>query len=120
MKVAGALAASVLGGAAMAQALPDVTVQGSRAVKAEVDHTDPWILKVSLSYDVSTAGLDLATPAGAKEFEKRVNDAALAVCKELGKQYPNSWPNDEGCAKAATHEAMGKVHKLEAAAAKGK
>jgi hypothetical protein len=35
------------------------------------------------------------------------------------REYPDSTPSDFECAKAATGKAMGKVHALEAAAAKG-
>jgi UrcA family protein len=127
MKVASALVASVVGVAAMAQTTPtvtaqttpEVTVQGSRVVKTTIYGAIP-IVNVALSYGVSADGLDLASRTGALEFEKRVKDAALAACKELGRQYPNATPNDADCAKAATYEAMRKVHELEAAAAKGK
>jgi UrcA family protein len=116
---AGMLASSVLWSAAIAQAPPEVTVTTSRSVAA----TDPHnlgvpIVKVSLTYNVSTEGLDIASHAGAMQLEKRVSDAATAACKELGKQYPHSTPSDQDCAKAATANAMVKVHELEAAAAK--
>jgi len=75
------------------------------------------ILDVSLSYGVSTAGLDLASHVGALELEKRVHDAAMAACKEIGKQYPNATPSEDACAKAAADKAMVRAHELEAAAA---
>jgi len=117
----GALAATLIGATAVAQKTEDVTVQATRipAVKT-VGHTMSGIPinEMSLSYRISTAGLDLASHAGAMGLEKRVQDAAMEVCKELGKKYPNSTPNDAQCAKEAGDKAMVKVHELEAAAAK--
>jgi UrcA family protein len=75
------------------------------------------ILDVSLSYGVSTAGLDLATKSGATALETRVKDAAAAACKEIGQKYPDATPNEAECAKSATAKAMVKVHELVAAAA---
>jgi UrcA family protein len=119
--VAVALAATLIGAAAVAQQAADVTVQGTRIPnKKTVGHkmTGIPIEEISLSYAVSAAGLDLTSHAGAMAFEKRVQDAAMTVCKELGKQYPDSTPNDADCAKAATDKAMVKVRELESAAAK--
>jgi UrcA family protein len=79
---------------------------------------NPPILDVSLSYGVSTAGLNLGTQAGAAELEKRVRDAATAACEELGRKYSDATPSDADCIKAATNEAMVRVRELEAAAAK--
>lgn len=75
--------------------------------------------KITLNYVVSPAGLDLSTSAGASELEKRVNDTAMAVCREIGHQYPGSIPDDEHCAKTAADEAMISAHKMIAAASKG-
>jgi len=61
--------------------------------------------------------LDLASHVGALELEKRVHDAAMAACKEIGKQYPNATPSEDACAKAAADKAMVRAHELEAAAA---
>jgi UrcA family protein len=106
---------------AVAQNLQEVTVQGTRVVNTKtVGRTASGvpIVDVSLSYGVSTAGLDLASHVGAVELEKRVHDAAVAACHEIGKQYPDATPSEEDCAKAATGKAMVRVHELEAAAAK--
>ena len=45
---------------------------------------------------------------------------AAAACKELGRQYPSSTPEDADCAKKATDKAMVKVNELIAASQKGK
>jgi UrcA family protein len=76
------------------------------------------IVDISLSYGVSTAGLDLATASGAKALEQRIRDAADAVCKEIGRQYPHSWPSDKECAQAAADRGMVKARELIQAAEK--
>ena len=117
---AGALAAAVVGAGTFAQSTPEVVVTTHKAVEKTVGRTSTGIpiTDVSLSYTVSTAGLDLGTHRGALDFEKRVSDAARDACQELGRQYPNSTPSDSECARAAADKVMAKVHEVEAAAAK--
>jgi UrcA family protein len=121
IKVAvGVLAVSITG-IVIAQDTGEVTVQASRAVKKTIGTTASGIpiQDISLSYGVSTTGLDLSTSSGAAELQKRVSEAAKAACKELGRQYPGSKPEDDQCTKTATDKAMVKVNEL-VAAAKGK
>jgi len=121
---AGAVAASIVAGAAFAQATtPEVVVTSHKPVEKGAGRTTSGIpiVDVSLSYTVSAAGLDLASHEGAQELEKRVQAAAVDACKELASRYPLETPsawNDTECAKAATNKAMVKVRQLEAAAAK--
>lgn len=80
------MASVLISSICVAQELQEVTVQGKRILNTiTVSHSamNPPILDVSLSYGVSTAGLDLGTQAGAAELEKRVRDAATAACEEL-------------------------------------
>jgi UrcA family protein len=74
------------------------------------------ILKVSLSYGVNIADLDLATQDGPMALEKRVKDAAKAACEELDQKYPPLTSSNEGCAKAAADKAMVKARELVAKA----
>jgi len=123
VKVAiGLLAAVSVAGIAIAQDTGEVTVQASRVVKKTIGTTASGIpiQDVSLSYGVSTAGLDLSSASGADELKKRVVEAAKAACKELGRQYPSSTPEDAACTKAATDKAMTKVNDLIASAKGGK
>ncbi|MGO8974132.1 MAG: UrcA family protein [Steroidobacteraceae bacterium] len=76
------------------------------------------IVDMSVSYGVSTKGLDLASHDGAVELERRINDAAKVACKEIFKQYPEATPPQADCVKAATDKAMARAHELEATAAK--
>ena len=113
-----AAAAALLANILVAQNIEEITVQGTRSLKTEVvdrSHTIP-IVDVSLGYGVSTPRLDLPPPAGVAELDKRVRDAALAACKEIGRQYPDSTPTDEVCAKRAADKAMVKVREAAAAA----
>jgi len=117
----GVSAAAVVSTGAVAQTLGEVTVQATRNVSTKlVGSTSSGIpiKEVSLSYGVSTAGLDLATVAGAEELDKRINDAALAACKEVGRQYPKSTPGDAECTEAAAKKAMVTAHELVHAANK--
>lgn len=123
VKVAvGLLAAVSVNAVVIADEMGEVTVQASRIVKKVIGTTASGIPieDISLSYGVSTGGLDLSTSAGAAGLQKRVSDAATAACKELARQYPNSTTTDAECVKAATDKAMVKANELIAAAKKGK
>ena len=117
---AGALTGLLVSGAAFAQTAPEVVVTTHKIVEKSVGRTSTGIpiIDVSLSYGVNVADLDPATHRGALDLEKRVRDAAMDACKELGNRYPGATPSDAECAKAATDKAMAKVHELEAGAAK--
>jgi UrcA family protein len=116
----GLLALTAVSTMVIAQDMGEVTVQASRVVTKTVGRTASGIpiVDVSLSYGVSTQGLDLSSRAGALELQKRVSDAALAACKELARQYPDSTPRDADCAKEATAKAMVQVNALLDAAGK--
>jgi len=121
--VTGVLASALPVGSTFAQsttATSEVTVQASRATQTTVGTgaNGAPIQNVSLSYGVSTAGLDLSTQTGKAELEKRISNAAMAACKQLGLDFPASEPSDSDCAKAATKKAMAQVRQLETAAAK--
>ncbi len=116
----GVLASAIFAASAIAQTLPEVTVQSSRTVATTIGHTDIGIpiQNVSLSYGVSAKGLDLTTASGRQAFEKRVSDAAMDACKHLAREYPDSTTSDTECAKTATSKAMAQVHAIEDAATK--
>ncbi len=116
---------ALIGAIALAQqpaagSLAEITVSASRMNAKPVVSTVGWprapVNEVTLSYAISAAGLDLTTDAGKADLEKRVRDAAEDVCKEIGRQYPDSTPDDAACAKAAASKAMVRVRKLVAAA----
>ena len=116
----GLLAVTSVSTLVMAQDMGEVTVQASRVVTKTVGRTASGIpiVDVSLSYGVSTQGLDISSHAGYLELQQRVTDAAQAACKELARQYPDSTPKDNYCAKAAAAKAMVQVNALAASAPK--
>jgi len=118
----GVLATVSVTGIVIAQDTGEVTVQASRVVKKTIGTTASGIpiQDISLSYGVSTAGLDLSSSAGAAALQKRVGGAAKAACKELARQYPDSTTTDAECIKTATDKAMVKANELLASAKKGK
>jgi len=119
---AAGVAAAVVGGNALAQTPEnaEVLVESHRTVETSVgkSYTGVPIVDVSMGYTVSSKGLNIGTPAGAREFETRVKDAATAACRELGQRYPDSSTSDTECVKKATDKAIVQAHKLEDAAAK--
>ena len=121
IKVAVALLAGVsVNAVVIADEMGEVTVQAQRVVKKVIGRTSSGIPieDISLSYGVSTTGLDLSSSAGAAQLKKRVTDAANAACKELGRQYPDATTSDAECVKNATDKAMVRVNELLAAAKK--
>ena len=119
-KLATATAAfGLLCGAAIAQQSQEVQVQATRAVNTKLvgrnTHGVP-IVDLSLAYKVSLKDLDLSKSSGVKEAQRRVEAAANEACKEIGRQYPAGTPGESECTKAASAEAMVKVHQLVAAA----
>jgi len=118
-------AASLIGSAALAQGLPEVKVVATRVVSSTISAKTAGrtasgipIKDISLSYSVSSEGLDLATSSGALAFEQRVKGAAEQACKEIGYQHPEATPGDAECARVAADQALAKVHELVAAAVK--
>jgi UrcA family protein len=101
-----------------AEQLQEVTVQGSRMVKAVTGRsptTGAPIESVTLSRPVSYSDLDLSTSKGAHELDSRVAAEAKALCDELDKLFPLT-PPDAACLKKATDGGMGLAKKLIAAA----
>jgi len=112
----------LLCGDLMAQDSSEVRVEATRVVSK--DSSGPRgptgfpMKDLSLTYGVSLAGLNLATYSGATEAEKRVNAAAIAACKEIGRQYPDATPSEDECVKHAAKKAMVEVQQLVADAEK--
>jgi UrcA family protein len=120
-RLAAAVASALISTIVFAQSTQEIAVVGTRALTTkEVGRTPTGvtIVKISLNYGVGVSDLDLASTTGAAELETRINNAAMAACKEITRQYPNAAPGDEDCAKAAAKKAMVKAHELEAAAKK--
>lgn len=112
-----ALVSLACGFAAVATAqeqLTEITVQAKRLLSTQqVGRTSTGIpiINISLSYGVSLKDLDVRSPDGMQVAEKRINDAALSACQEIGHQYPDATPDDRTCAKAAAKKATAELHK---------
>jgi len=61
---------------------------------------------ISLRRQVSYADLDLATQKGDRELEKRISEAATAVCAQLDKIEPSQRPEDTSCVSKTVDRAM--------------
>lgn len=119
----GVAAAVLCGGTAIAQDLQEVTVQATRAFTTKATERTASgvpILDISVSYGVRTSDLNLATHSGATVLEQRVKDAALAACKEISRQYPDTTPSEAECANKAAAKAMTQVKLMVAAAEKAR
>ncbi len=123
LSIGAAVALALTMSSAIAQNTEEVKVQATRLVSAKlVGQTASGvpIRDLSLTYGVSLEGLDLSTNSGATEAAQRVSDAAMAACKEIGRQYPDATPSDAVCAKSASDKAMPKLHQLVTAAEKAR
>ena len=99
--------------------LSEITVQAKRLVSTQVvgrTSSGIPIVNISLSYGVSLKDLDVLSPPGMQAAEKRINDAALSACQEIGRQYPDATPDDKTCAKDAAKKATAQLHKRAQAA----
>jgi UrcA family protein len=117
--VATALALSAGSAAVAAENLGEVSIHATRMITSKVvgrTSSGVPIEEVTLSHQVTSAGLDIASHSGAMEFEKRIADAASSACKELGEKFPNVTQSDAACAKAAAEPALAQARELEAAA----
>lgn len=117
--IAVAAFALVWGAALAAEEIQEVQVQANRIVNTKVVGRSPSgvpITEISVTYRVSLGDLNLATHSGATAAEQRLSDAALAACRQIARQYPDSTPSDRQCAKEASDRAMAKLHELVAAA----
>jgi UrcA family protein len=92
-----------------AQELQDITVTSARVVIVGRSQIGGPEQEVRLSRAVNTADLDLATPAGMAELEKRVEQMSEALCKELDALYPLDESQSRDCTKAAIKQTMADV-----------
>ena len=111
------LAAVSIGGSAVAQQTEEVTVRGPGIQSTEVERSSTGVPVVmfTVSYKVSYEDLDLTTTEGMAELTKRIEDAAMQGCREIGLAYRTAQPSDWLCAKYATKEALAEVQQLIAA-----
>jgi len=118
-----AAAAALAFAASVAEPVTEVIVEAPKITHTG-DRAPPLGTPIdiaSIRYRVSYGDLNLATPAGAKTLEERVNDAARQACKQLEASLP---PNaitpvrEAPCVKTAVDGAMRQVREAVAAAGK--
>jgi UrcA family protein len=78
--------------------LPQITVQATHEVQRKqvgMSYTGIPIEEVSLSRHVGIRDLDLKTPAGKAELDKRIKAVAKEACNQIQKLYPlEQWETD--------------------------
>ena len=115
----GAAALAILGAPAIAEqaGIQEVTVIAERATTTVVGRTSSGaaIELLELRHRVRFADLNLATPSGATDLEKRVSNAAKSACDELDKLYPLE-AKEATCAKRRPTPPCREVHAAVAAA----
>src|SRR5450631_1663481 len=109
--VCSALGVGFAANAGIAQQAADVVVQADRPeIMVKLPVHGSTIKGISLTQHVSYGDLDLTTPAGVAELEKRITVAAETVCQKLDKVYPESRPKGHSCTEVTVKDAMHKVH----------
>jgi UrcA family protein len=110
---------------AVAQQAEQITVVAPREVHHEIvgrTYSGLPVELVSLTRQVSYAGLDLKKQADVAELEKRIHETAKEACKQLDTLYPDLGnprvPAHQDCVKTAVDAAM--VQAKAAIAAAGK
>lgn len=116
-----AAAAALACGASAAEPMTEVIVEAPKLSHLN-ERAQPLGAPVDLAsirYRVSYADLNLATPAGAKTLEARIDDAAMRACKQLAASLPPSTvvaQDDPPCVKTAVDGAMKQAREAIAAA----
>ena len=100
-----AASAAFCAGAALAQnaapeqptdtALSGVTVTAPRVVTQPLYGTSEK--QMSLSVRVKFRDLDMSTPGGVAELDRRVAEATQYACRQLGILYPDARPEQRTC-----------------------
>lgn len=110
-------------GARAGEPVTEVIVEAPKVVHTsqKVPPLGAGIDIASVRYRVSYADLNIATPAGAKTLEERINDAAKRACAQLESAAPaGSTPiaSDPPCIKTAVAGAMKQANEAIALATK--
>ncbi len=70
--------------------------------------------EVFMSVRVPYGDLDLGTPSGAAELDRKVGEAGEYVCDQLDRMYPTGSPDEFSCTRRAINEARPQVIKARA------
>ena len=115
-----ALGLASLSDVAMAQQQPDeVTVVAPREIaRSQTGRLGARTEVVSVSQEVSYKDLDLKTPEGAKELNRRVTEAADDGCAELDRLFPMTLSSrlHNQCVRNSVQSTMNQINTAVAAA----
>jgi len=103
---------AMVGGMARAAPMEVVTVEVARSQKVAQTRYGVPVREITIVSSVSYADLDLATPQGVKELEKRVRETATSSCKEMDVKFPVEGYGQDECIKNAVDGAMSQVNKI--------
>lgn len=84
-----------------------VTITAPRVI--ERTRTNGIVQEMTMSARVPYGDLDMKTSEGAAELNRRVDEAAKYVCRQLTIMYPNGEPDTFGCVKDAVGDAQPQV-----------
>jgi len=103
---------AMVGGMARAAPMEVVTVEVARSQKVAQTRYGVPVREITIASSVSYADLDLATPKGIKELEKRIRETATSSCKEMDVKFPVEGYGQDECIKNAVDGAMSQVNKI--------
>jgi UrcA family protein len=110
-----AVSCAMVGGMARAAPMEVVTVEAARTQKVAQTRYGVPVREITIVSRVSYADLDLATPQGAKDLEKRIRETATSSCKEMDVKFPVEGYGEADCIKHAVDGAMAEANKIIAA-----
>jgi UrcA family protein len=101
-----------------------LTVVAPRVMRRQVAGTARFqgspIEVLSLAHTVNFGDLDLTTPAGVEEFQKRIMYSALDACNEIEAEYPSNVyvpiPPDQNCPDTTARAALAVARNIISAA----
>ena len=103
---------AMVGSMVRADSMEVVTVEAARTQKVGQTHFGVPVREITIASRVSYADLDLKTPQGAKELEKRIRETATSSCKEMDVKFPVEGYGEADCIKHAVDGAMSQANKI--------
>ncbi|HLF13145.1 MAG TPA: UrcA family protein [Gammaproteobacteria bacterium] len=112
---------TITAGASIAEEAADtlwIIVKAPRVQRevVEATSTNTTIERVSLTHEVSYAGLDLAMYADVRELQKRIKEGAETACAQLDVLYPLADLDTAACVEQAVSGAMAQAEEVIATA----
>jgi UrcA family protein len=107
----GAMAAGLV----QAEQMEVITVEAARAQKVAQTQYGVPVREITIKSRVSYADLDLGTPQGVAELEKRIRAIATSTCKEMDVKFPVEGYGEQECIKQAVDAAVAEARKIIAA-----